>query len=82
MSQAANPVHPFGHRLDLDTPIGVMTEGNLNLKVSARGKQVVLSVFNKKAGRGFEVAFSPNKAGELREFIAAAERTAGLVIHG
>lgn len=64
----------LGKHLDLDTTIGVIKEKSLTLKVSARGSQVVLSFFNSKAGRGFEVGFSPKMVGELRELLTEAER--------
>lgn len=60
--------------LSLDVPVGQMTEKNLSLTISVRGHMAVLGFFNKKAGRGFEVAFSPEKVGELRELLAEAER--------
>ena len=67
----------LGKRLDLDIVVGMISEKDLTLKVSARGAQVILSFFNKAAGRGFEVGFSRKMVGELRELLTEAERRCG-----
>lgn len=57
-------------KLEYDTRVAQLKEGNLILQVTVRGKVVMLSAL--KEGRGVEVALSPACATDLASFLVKA----------
>jgi len=56
--------------------VGKMEHHNMFMQVSIRRDKVVVGIINNASTRGFEVSFSPKKAGEFAEMVLAAQRVA------